>query len=113
MTTAQSGDLYYHYLVIATGAQLYLDEPEGMKEGLAKAETVFTFYTLEDAVKLRDALKRIDGGTIVSSITEMPITCLAAPVKFIMLAESTMRMRGQRDKYKFILTVPTLSIPPN
>ncbi|MFC2008387.1 NAD(P)/FAD-dependent oxidoreductase [Chloroflexota bacterium] len=113
VTTANSGDLFYDYLVIATGAQLYLDEPEGMKEGLAKAENVFTFYSLEDALKLRDALKRIEGGTIVSSIAEMPIKCLAAPVKFIMLAESTMRMRGQRDKYRFVLTVPTLSIPPN
>ncbi|MFC2003277.1 NAD(P)/FAD-dependent oxidoreductase [Chloroflexota bacterium] len=113
VTTANSGDLLYDYLVIATGAQLYLDEPEGMKEGLERAENVFTFYSLEDAIKLRDALKRLEGGTIVSSVAEMPIKCLAAPVKFMMLAESTMRMRGQRDKYRFVLTVPTLSVPPN
>ena len=113
VTTAKSGDLFYDYLVIATGARLYLDEPEGMKEGLEKAENVFTFYNLEDAVKLRDALKRLEGGTIVSSVAEMPIKCLAAPVKFIMLAESIRRMRGQRDKYRFVLTVPTLSVPPN
>ncbi len=113
VATAQSGDLFYDYLVIATGAQLYLDEPEGMKEGLEKAENVFTFYSLEDALKLRDALKRLEGGTIVSSVAEMPIKCLAAPVKFILLAESTLRKRGQRDKYRFVLTVPTLSIPPN
>ncbi len=113
VTTANSGDLSYDYLVIATGAQLYLDEPEGMKEGLEKGENVFTFYTLEDALKLRDALKKLEGGTIVSTIAEMPIKCLAAPVKFIMLAESTMRMRGQRDKFRFVLTTPTLSVPPN
>jgi sulfide:quinone oxidoreductase len=113
VTTSKTGDLFYDYLIIATGAQLYLNEPEGMKEGLEKAENVFTFYGLEDAIRLRDALKRLEGGTIVSSIAEMPIKCLAAPVKFIMLAESTIRMRGQRDKYRFVLTVPTLSIPPN
>ncbi|MFC2122804.1 NAD(P)/FAD-dependent oxidoreductase [Bacteroidota bacterium] len=113
VTTAQGGDLLYDYLVVATGAQLYLDEPAGMKEGLEKAENVFTFYTLEGALKLRDALKQLDGGTIVSSAAEMPIKCLASPVKFILLAESIMRMKGKRDKFKFILTVPTLSVPPN
>ncbi|MFC2006023.1 NAD(P)/FAD-dependent oxidoreductase [Chloroflexota bacterium] len=113
VTTTNSGELSYDYLVIATGAQLYLAEPEGMKEGLEKGENVFTFYTLEGAIKLRDALRKLDGGTIVSSIAEMPIKCLAAPVKFIMLLESIIRMKGIRDKYRFILTAPTLSVPPN
>jgi len=113
VTTANSGALAYDYLVIATGAQLYLDEPEGMKEGLEKGENVFTFYTLEGARKLRDALKQREGGTIVSSVAEMPIKCLAAPVKFLMLAESMIRRKGQRDKYRFVLTTPTLSVPPN
>jgi len=113
VTTAKYGDISYDYLVIATGAKLYLDEPEGMKEGLEKGENVFTFYTMEGATKLRDALKKFEGGTIVSSIAEMPIKCLAAPVKFIMLAESTMRRMGIRDKCKFVFTTPTLSVPPN
>ena len=113
VTTASSGDLPYDYLVLATGAQLYLDEPEGMKDGLEKGENVFTFYTLEGAIKLRDALKKLQGGTIISSIAEMPIKCLAAPLKFIMLAESIQKMKGARDKYRFVLTVPTLSVPPN
>jgi len=43
----------------------------------------------------------------------MPIKCLAAPVKFIMLAESAMRRRRIRDKCRFVLTTPTLSVPPN
>jgi len=113
VTTAKYGDISYDYLVIATGAKLYFDEPEGMKEGLEKGENVFTFYTMEGAAKLRDALKKFEGGTVVSSIAEMPIKCLAAPVKFIMLAEATTRRMGIRDKCKFILTAPTLSVPPN
>lgn len=113
ITTAKSGDIFYDYLVIATGAQLYLDEPPGMKEGLEKGENVFTFYTMEGAVKLRDALKKFEGGTIVSSVAEMPIKCLAAPMKFIMLLESITRRKGKRNKYRFVLTVPTLSVPPN
>jgi sulfide:quinone oxidoreductase len=106
-------EVHYDYLVIATGAKLYLDEPDGLKEGLAEGKNVFTFYSMEHAVKLREALKRFNGGTIVSCICEMPIKCLAAPVEFILLAEAQMRKRGIRDKCRFILTVPSPSIPPN
>jgi len=111
--TAKYGDMSYDYLVIATGARLYLDEPEGMKEGLEKGDNVFTFYTLEGTIKLRDALQKFEGGTIVSSIAEMPIKCLGAPLKFIMLAESAMQRKGIRNKCKFVFTTPTLSVPPN
>lgn len=113
VTSAKHGDIIYDYLVIATGAKLYLDEPEGMKEGLEQGKNVFTFYNMEGATKLREALKGFKGGTIVSSIAEMPIKCLGAPVEFIMMAESEMRRRGIRDKCEFLLTTPSLSIPPN
>jgi sulfide:quinone oxidoreductase len=106
VTTATHGEISYDYLVIATGAKLVYDEPEGMKEGLDKGENVFMFYCLDRAIQLREALKRFEGGTIVSSICEMPIKCPAAPMKFIMLAEDTMRRRGIRDKCRFIFTTP-------
>jgi NADH dehydrogenase FAD-containing subunit len=54
----RSGSVPYDYLVIATGAKLLLDEPAGMKEGLKEGKSVFTFYTQEHALKLRDALRR-------------------------------------------------------
>ena len=113
VTTARSGEIPFDYLVIATGAKLFLDEPEGLKEGLAEAKKVFSFYTLDHALKLRDALRQFSGGTIVSCICEMPIKCLAAPVEFLLLAEAEMRRRGIRDKCRFLLVTPTPSIPPN
>jgi sulfide:quinone oxidoreductase len=113
VTTARSGTIPFDYLVIATGAKLLLDETEGLREGLSEGTNVFSFYTLEHALKLREALKRFSGGTIVSCIAEMPIKCLAAPVEFILLAEAEMRRRGIRDKCRFMLTTPTPSIPPN
>jgi len=115
VSTAKSGDISYDYLVIATGAKLNLEEPEGMKEGLKKEQNVFTFYTLDGALKLRDALKKIDGGTIVSTFAEMPIKCPAAPIKMILMAEDMMRKLGKRDKFKFVLTTPmpaAFSRPP-
>ena len=113
VTTARSGEIPFDYLVVATGAELFLDEPEGLKEGLAEGKSVFSFYTLDHALKLREALKRFSGGTIVSCICEMPIKCLAAPVEFLLLAEAEMRRRGNRDKCRFLLVTPTPSIPPN
>ncbi|MBF0556312.1 MAG: NAD(P)/FAD-dependent oxidoreductase [Nitrospirae bacterium] len=107
VSTVKSGDLSYDYLVIATGAKLIFDEdPEGLKDALDKGSNVFNFYKLEGAIKLRDALKDLDGGTVVVSVCSMPIKCPAAPMKVIMLAEDMMRRKGIRNKFKFIFTTP-------
>ena len=106
VSTANSGDFAYDYLVICTGAKLFYDEPEGIEDALKAEKNVFSFYTIDGAQKLRDALKNFEGGTIVSSISEMPIKCPAAPMKFIMMAEDTMRKKGIREKCKFVFTTP-------
>jgi sulfide:quinone oxidoreductase len=113
VATARSGDIPFDYVIIATGAKLVLEEPEGLKQGLTDGKTVFSFYTLDHALKLREALKRFTGGTIVSCICEMPVKCPAAPVGFILLAEAEMRRRGIRDKCRFLLTTPSSSVPPS
>ncbi|RMD52467.1 MAG: NAD(P)/FAD-dependent oxidoreductase [Nitrospirae bacterium] len=104
--TAKHGELYYDYLIITTGAAYSYEEPEGLKEGLDKGENVFTNNTFDGTIKLRDKIREFDGGTIVCTTAEMPIKCPAAPMKFIFLAEDTMRRRGIRRKCKFIFTTP-------
>ncbi len=106
VSTAKSGDFNYDYLVIATGAKLNFepDSIEGFKEALDKEDKVHTFYEINRMPKLKEALKNFEGGTIACSVSEMPIKCPAAPMKFIMLAEDMMRHRGIRDKCKFIFT---------
>jgi sulfide:quinone oxidoreductase len=113
VATARSGEIPFDYVIVATGAKLFLEEPEGLKQGLKDGKTVFSFYTLDHTLKLREALKRFQGGTIVSCICEMPIKCLAAPVEFILLAEAEMRRRGIRDKCRFLLATPASSVPPS
>lgn len=61
---------------------------------------------MEGALKLKSALKKFEGGTIVSSIVEMPIKCPAAPMKFIMMAEDMMKKAGIKDKCNFVFTSP-------
>lgn len=110
VSTANNGDFAYDYLVICTGGKLFYDEPEGIEEGLKKGKNVFQFYTIDSAQTLRDALQEFKGGTIVSTICEMPIKCPAAPMKFIMMAEDLMKKRGIRDKCKFVFTTPLPSV---
>jgi sulfide:quinone oxidoreductase len=112
VVVGHSGRYRYDYLILATGARLHLDDPEGMREGLEAGKNVFHFYSLDAALKLKGALDRFEGGEIVSSICEMPIKCLAAPVEFILLAESAMKRKGIRHKCHFVFTTPSGSVPP-
>ncbi len=104
--TRASGDLWYDYLVICTGARVDAGLTPGLQQGIAAGRNVFTFYNMEGAVALREALDRFDGGTIVSSICEMPIKCPAAPMKFIMMAQDLIHRKGLRHKCRFIFTTP-------
>jgi sulfide:quinone oxidoreductase len=104
--TKDHGSISYDYLVVASGCKLVYEEPEGAQEAVKKGGDLFVFYTFDGALKMRDALKEIDGGTIVSLITDLPIKCPAAPIKFIAMAEDMMRRAGKRDKFRFIITSP-------
>ena len=115
VTTAKHGDISYDYLVVATGAKLDMSEPEGMQAALEKGENVMTFYTLDGSLKVKDALKKMESGTIVSTFVSLPIKCPAAPIKLILMAEDMMRRAGKRDKFRFILSTPmpyAFSRPP-
>ena len=43
VTTARSGNIPFDYVIVATGAKLVLDEPEGLKEGLKIRENRLQF----------------------------------------------------------------------
>ena len=108
----RNGDLPYDYLIIATGLTYADEAPEGLRSGLELKKKVFNFYTLQGALALRDALDDFNGGTIVSSITEMPIRCPAAPTEFILLCADTLRRRGLLKKTRLVVTVPAPFVPP-
>ncbi len=104
-----SDKIDYDYLVIATGAQLIMNEPEGVADRWGK--NVFTFYTLDSALELKEKLVKklgngIDGGKIVVSIAEMPIKCPAAPLKIMFLIEDYVRKLGIRENFEFTITTP-------
>ncbi len=97
--------LDYDVLVIATGAALLLEETEGLT-GPGWGETVHTFYTLETAKALRDALDSFERGRLVVNMIDLPIKCPVAPLEFSFLADWFLRERGIRDDVELTYVTP-------
>ncbi len=98
-------ELSYDVLVVATGARLVPEETEGLL-GPGWNERVFTFYTLDGATVLHDALERFEGGRVVVSVVDMPIKCPVAPLEFCFLADWYFRDRGIRDRVELTYVTP-------
>ncbi len=98
------GELDYDWLVCALGCRVAADEVEGL-EPLLNRE-VFTFYTLEGALKLQKALSEFERGHLVIDIADMPIKCPVAPIEFAFLADYYFEQRGVRDQIEISLVTP-------
>ena len=95
----------YDVLVVATGAALLPEETEGLT-GPGWREKIFTFYTLEDATLLRDALRAFDGGRLAVNMVDLPVKCPVAPLEFCFLADWHFRQRGIRDRVEITYVTP-------
>lgn len=92
--------LDYDYLIVALGAEL---APE-LIPGLAGAAC--SFYTFEDALKLRDALDHFKGGNISIVVSSTPYKCPAAPHEAAMLIADFFQRRGLRGRVDIHLYTP-------
>lgn len=90
----------YDYLIVALGAEL---APEAMP-GLAEA--AHTFFTVDGAGKLRDALRTFSGGKVAVVVSALPYKCPGAPHEGAMLIADTFRRRGMRDEVEVHLFTP-------
>ncbi len=97
---ARGGTLEWDYLVLATGARLVHDAIPGLREGSQG------FYSLPDAERLREELRRFRGGRIVVGVAGIPYKCPPAPVEFTFLVEEYLRDHGIRDKSEVTLASP-------
>ncbi|HUA42258.1 MAG TPA: FAD/NAD(P)-binding oxidoreductase [Streptosporangiaceae bacterium] len=102
---ADGTSLGYDVLVVATGARLMPEETEGLL-GPGWLEKVFSFYSLDAAVPLRQALARFEGGRLVVGVMDMPIKCPVAPLEFCFLADWYFRKRGIRDRVDLTFATP-------
>ncbi|AAL64321.1 NAD(P)/FAD-dependent oxidoreductase [Pyrobaculum aerophilum] len=95
----QSGkELKYDYLIVATGAVVKTGSYPGF------GEAWHTLWTYEGAKRLREALRRFNGGTIVVSVTSTPYKCPVAPYEFLGLLNDYLMATGLRAKTKVIFT---------
>lgn len=97
--------LAYDVLLIATGALLQPDETDGLL-GDAWMDSVFTFYDMDGATALHDALENFTEGRLVVNVVDMPIKCPVAPLEFAFLADWYFTERGVRDAITITYVTP-------
>lgn len=97
--------LGYDQLVVATGTAPRPEQTPGIEEG-ARRRTVHGFYTLEDALALREALASWAGGRLVVHVAEMPIKCPVAPLELAFLADAFLADRGLRARTELTYVTP-------
>jgi sulfide:quinone oxidoreductase len=102
---ADGSELPYDALIVASGATLLPEETEGL-HGPGWGKSVFSFYSLEDATALRDALADLDHGRLVVNLVDLPIKCPVAPLEFCFLADWFLRERGVRDEVEITFATP-------
>ncbi|HTR72920.1 MAG TPA: FAD/NAD(P)-binding oxidoreductase [Solirubrobacteraceae bacterium] len=95
----------YDVLVIATGAVLARDETEGLDDQ-EWGRSIHTFYDLDGATELRDALAGFESGRLVVNVIDMPIKCPVAPLEFCFMADWKLRERGVRDEVEIVFVTP-------
>jgi sulfide:quinone oxidoreductase len=91
--------LPYDQLLLATGSRTVMDEVPGARDA-------HDFYTMDGAVRLFEALKVFEGGTIVIGVAGIPYKCPPAPVEFVFLLDDYLRARGIREKTQIKLLSP-------
>ena len=94
----------YDFLVCAMGCRIAPEEVEGMADEMGRG--VHTFYSLEGALAMQEAIARMERGHLVVDISEMPIKCPVAPLEFAFLADWHFREKGVRDCIRISLVTP-------
>ena len=100
----EQGNVPYDFLVCALGCRTAPEEIEGMAPAMGR--DVHTFYTLEGALAMREAIAGMKEGKLVVDICEMPIKCPVAPLEFAFLADWHFREQGIRDRIEISLVTP-------
>ncbi len=98
------GTYPYDWLISAMGCRIASEEVDGMES--AMGGDVHTFYTLDAAMALQQALAQMREGRLVIDIAEMPIKCPVAPIEFAFLADYYFELKGIRDQIDITLVTP-------
>ena len=94
------GSVPFDYLIIALGAELAPELIPGVADG------AHSFYTLDGATRLHEALRTLSKGCIAVVVAAMPYKCPGAPHEGAMLIRDYFRRRGLSDKVEVHLYTP-------
>lgn len=103
ISTANSGDLSYDYLVVAPGVKYDLDAIEGLREALEQPNVCSNYINPR---KTWNVLLNFKGGNAVFTQPSTPIKCGGAPQKIMYMAEEHFQKAGVRDKTNVIFATP-------
>jgi sulfide:quinone oxidoreductase len=90
----------YDILVIAMGAYPDLDAIPGYREG------AYTFYTLEDSIKLRNAISSFQSGKIVVHVTSIPYKCPVAQYEILFALHDKLKKENKNVQFEFVFPLP-------
>ncbi len=96
----------YDYLIIATGARLCPEEVPGLKDG------AYHFYTIDEALRLREALDKFDKGKIVIGVGGIPYKCPPAPSEIACFLDHVLRKSNRREGIEIHFLSPLSRIFP-
>ena len=106
MVLVDGKTINYDYLVIATGSKLDYNYIDGLKEG------TYNFYGPEEAILMREAIRRFEGGKIVVGVAGIPYKCPPAPIEMALLLDSYFKRLGNRDKVEIRYLYPLARVFP-
>jgi sulfide:quinone oxidoreductase len=95
-------ELEYDYLVIALGAELVLEEVNGLLENGG-----FNLYDADQVPKLREKILSLRKGRIAICITSIPYKCPPAPYEASLLINDILVKNGSRDTIDIDVYSPT------
>ena len=96
----QSQTIRYHKLVISLGVEFEFDQVPGLEAYSHNA------YSIEGALRLRDAIDNFSEGTIAIGISRLPIKCPPAPYELALLMEEHFRRAKKKVEIQFFTPEP-------
>ena len=103
ISTKNSGDLSYDFLIVSPGLVMDTSQIEGLTEALGKG-VVCSNYT--NPQHTWEVLKNFKGGNAVFTQPTTPIKCGGAPQKIAYLAADYFRKTGIQSKTNVVLAMP-------
>ena len=102
--TTDGGEYDADILVVALGAEYDVAATPGFAGG------GYEYYSIPGAERLRDALPKFDGGTILLAILGQPFKCPPAPFEGAFLLHDQLVERGIRDRTTIRVLAP-MAVP--